>query len=79
MFTQVYFHAVRRAYDLVLTDFISELLEETLGTKQYPEQLTEYLKWNDWRVLAALYESYGREFSELGLEIGSAASSKTSV
>ena len=56
MFTQVYFHAVRRAYDLVLTDFISELLEETLGTKQYPEQLTEYLKWNDWRVLAALYE-----------------------
>ena len=56
MFTQVYFHAVRRAYDLILTDFISELLEETLGTKHYPEQLTEYLKWNDWRLLAALYE-----------------------
>ena len=28
MFTQVYFHSVRRAYDLILTDFIGELLQQ---------------------------------------------------
>ena len=55
MFTQVYFHAVRRAYDLILTDFISELLKETLGTRHYPEKLTDYVQWNDWRVLAELH------------------------
>ena len=56
MFTQVYFHAVRRAYDLILTDFIAELLLETYGSSSYPEQLTEYTKWNDWRVLSELNE-----------------------
>ena len=54
MFTQVYFHAVRRAYDFILTDFISELLKEMPGPNHYPEQLTEYLKWNDSRILAVL-------------------------
>ena len=54
MFTQVYFHRVRRAYDLILTDFISEVLEEASGSKHYPEQLTDYIKWNDWRVLSEL-------------------------
>ena len=54
MFTQVYFHSVRRAYDLILTDFIAELLREDTGTGQYPETVTEYLKWNDWKVLSAL-------------------------
>ncbi len=56
MFTQVYFHRVRRAYDLILTDLIAELLEETSGSRHYPEQLTEYLKWNDWRILAELHQ-----------------------
>ena len=52
MFTQVYFHPVRRAYDLILTEFISELLNETSGKGRYPENLSEYLEWNDWTVLA---------------------------
>ena len=54
MFTQVYFHAVRRAYDLILTDFISEVLGDASDSKHYPEDLTEYIKWNDWRILAEL-------------------------
>ena len=54
MFTQVYFHAVRRAYDLILTDFISELLQDTLKSKHYPVCLPEYLKWNDWKVLSEM-------------------------
>jgi len=54
MFTQVYFHRVRRAYDLILTDFIQECLTEVHGSGTYPEppQLDEYLKWDDSRVLS---------------------------
>ena len=55
MFTQVYFHAVRRAYDLILTDFISELLKEFSATGLYPESLREYLEWTDWRILAEMH------------------------
>lgn len=51
MFTQVYFHPVRRAYDLILAEFIGELLKENGRTGRYPEQLEHYLEWNDWRVL----------------------------
>lgn len=52
MFTQVYFHVVRRAYDLILTGFIRELLRDCLNSDHYPEQLSEYIRWNDWKVLA---------------------------
>ena len=52
MFTQVYYHVVRRAYDLILAGFIRELLQDCLRSEHYPEQLSEYLRWNDWRVLA---------------------------
>ena len=54
MFTQVYFHRVRRAYDLILTDFISELLEERTGVRYYPDELNTYIEWNDWTILAQL-------------------------
>ncbi len=56
MFTQVYFHAVRRAYDLILTDFIHELLQDRLDLEHYPDQVAEYIKWSDWNVLAELNE-----------------------
>ena len=54
MFTQVYFHDVRRAFDLVLTEFIMELLQEQRGSQTYPspDQLDEYLQWDDTKVLA---------------------------
>ena len=53
MFMQVYFHGVRRGFDLVLTDFISELLTEEYqsGTYPGPDQVSEYLKWDDNRIL----------------------------
>ena len=54
MFTQVYYHAVRRAYDLILTVFIGEILNEDGGTGRYPEQLARYLEWNDWRILESM-------------------------
>ncbi len=54
MFTQVYFHDVRRAYDLVLEDLIGELLKDRYGTATYPgpADIEEYLEWDDVEVLA---------------------------
>ena len=65
MFTQVYFHRVRRAYDLILTDFISEVLNDNLGSGRYPEDLGEYLEWNDWRVLSELSRRIDKEKGNL--------------
>lgn len=54
MFTQVYFHNVRRAFDLVLTEFIAELLGQSGGSGAYPgpDQVEEYLRWDDHRIIA---------------------------
>ena len=53
MFTQVYFHDVRRGFDLVLTDFIAELLKDEGVAGRYPgvDRLEEYLRWDDYRIL----------------------------
>ena len=53
MFTQIYFHRVRRAFDLVLTDFIAELLQGKSSIGKYPgvDRIPEYLEWDDSRVL----------------------------
>ena len=58
MFTQIYFHDVRRAFDLVLTDFISELLVAKTQTGRYPDtdNIGDYLIWDDNFVLAAANE-----------------------
>ncbi len=41
------------AFDLVLTDFMSELLSDEYPSRRYPgtDQIQEYLKWDDNRVL----------------------------
>ena len=56
MFTQVYFHKTRRAYDFLLTDFIAKLLKSQTETDRYPDSLDDYLAWTDWRVLEAASE-----------------------
>jgi hypothetical protein len=56
MFTQVYFHRVRRAYDLHLTDLISHIMLQQYGTAAYPEDLAEYVKWDDETIRAAAQE-----------------------
>lgn len=67
MFTQVYFHAVRRANDLILTDFIQELLADECVSPYYPppDKVDEYLKWDDCRVLAAAVERSDSETKNL--------------
>ena len=69
MFTQVYYHEVRRAYDLILTDFISELLRESPGDGKYPETAVEYIKWNDWKVLAELPQRMSEETQNLAWKL----------
>ena len=55
MFTQVYYHKVRRAYDLILADFIAELLQAKSGSETYPDQVTDYVEWHDPRIFAEMY------------------------
>lgn len=45
MFTQVYFHRVRRAYDIHLLDFLRRKVTK------YPRDTREFLLWDDIRVL----------------------------
>lgn len=57
MFTQVYFHRVRRAYD----HHLGQALRGSLPGGQYPDatNLDEYLEWDDVRVLVELRRSSG--------------------
>jgi HD superfamily phosphohydrolase len=59
MFTQVYFHKARVAYDI----HIREAMKELLPGKRFPmpSDLGEYLAWDDWRVLGLLAEGKGGE------------------
>jgi len=53
MFTQVYFHKTRVAYDIHLR----EAMKEMLPGGSYPNPavaLNQFLKWDDWRVMALI-------------------------
>lgn len=53
MFTQVYFHKTRVAYDIHLQEAMSDILPN--GILPAPEgSLDEYRAWDDWRVLGEL-------------------------
>ena len=47
MFTEVYFHRTRRYFDIVL----GKALQSILPSGKYPEEVEEYLMWDDVRVL----------------------------
>jgi uncharacterized protein len=61
MFTQVYFHKARVAYDVHLRG----ALEELLPNRQFPspngEHLKAFLSWDDWKVLGLLANGQGGE------------------
>jgi len=66
MFTQVYFHKTRRAFDHHITEALKFLLEAESGKGgqlikdgHFPapdtiQNLERYLEWDDWRVLGCL-------------------------
>lgn len=47
MFVQVYFHRTRRYFDIML----KSALENSLDNGKYPEDIEEYLNWDDCKVI----------------------------
>ena len=79
MFTQVYFQHTRRAYDYHSTQAIKTLLQESqkdsnLANKSafHPpttkENMEEYFKWDDWRVLGMISNGQAGEHGRILLE-----------
>jgi HD superfamily phosphohydrolase len=61
MFTQVYFHKTRVAFDQHLHSALQEVLPGGVFPPPTAEGLSEFLKWDDWRVLGALANGQGGE------------------
>jgi uncharacterized protein len=60
MFTQVYFHKTRVAYDIHLREALKELLPGGKFPKPTTEkELKQYLDWDDWKVLGLLKKNLG--------------------
>lgn len=59
MFTQVYFHKTRVAYDHHLQEAMREMLPGGAFPRPTDEEIGEYLRWDDWRVLGMLADGRG--------------------
>lgn len=59
MFTQVYFHKTRVAYDHHIRHAMKAMLDGKTFPEPTPEGLKEYLRWDDWRVLGKLADDEG--------------------
>jgi uncharacterized protein len=64
MFTQVYFHKTRVAFDLHLKGALSEILPGGKFPRPIGDELKEYMRWDDWRVLGLLAEGKGGEHGQ---------------
>jgi HD superfamily phosphohydrolase len=51
MFTQVYFHKVRRAYDLHLGEFFKELKQENVEFSEMFAEPGKFIEWDDGKIL----------------------------
>lgn len=54
MFTQVYFHKTRVAYDVHLREALKELLPKGQFPAPAGTSLKSYLEWDDWKVLGLI-------------------------
>lgn len=61
MFTQVYFHKTRVAYDVHVREAMKALLPGGHFPRPIGSELDEFLRWDDWRVLGLLSEGKGGE------------------
>ena len=59
MFTQVYFHKTRVAYDIHLREALKEILPSKHFPKPVGADLKSYLEWDDWRVVGLLSKHKG--------------------
>lgn len=71
MFTQVYFQHTRRIYDYHVAQTLKHLLKkhqnncEVLPLPTTKQDVEEYLKWDDWRVLGMIQEGGGGKDGEI--------------
>jgi len=64
MHKQVYFHKTRVAYDIHLRHAMQALLPNGKYPSPLSDGLSDYLKWDDWRVLGMLAEGKGGEHGQ---------------
>jgi HD superfamily phosphohydrolase len=64
MFTQVYFHKTRVAFDVHLREAMKELLHKGHFPRPVGADLQEFLRWDDWKVLGLLNAGAGGEHGE---------------
>jgi HD superfamily phosphohydrolase len=64
MHKQVYFHKTRLAYDVHLKYAMQHMLPGGKYPLPTKDGLTEYIKWDDWRVLGVLAENKAGEHGE---------------
>jgi uncharacterized protein len=64
MFTQVYFHKTRVAYDIHIIGALKNLLPGGQFPKPIGSDLKKYLKWDDWRVLGLLAAGKGGDHGQ---------------
>lgn len=64
MFTQVYYHRTRVVYDLHL----KYALKEILSNREFPppteNELSNFVEWDDWKVMGLIKEEKGGEHGE---------------
>lgn len=61
MFTQVYFHKTRVAFDIHLRGAMKDILPGKHFPRPEGKELKEFLKWDDWRVLGLLADGKAGE------------------
>ena len=59
MFTQVYFHKTRVAYDTHLREALSNMLPGGVFPSPLADDLNKYMEWDDWLVLGKLAAGSG--------------------
>jgi HD superfamily phosphohydrolase len=66
MFTQVYFHKTRVIYDFHFGEALRYMLSEDsyCFPTPLPADIDRYMRWDDWRVLAALHAGEGGEHGQ---------------
>lgn len=70
MFTQVYFHHARRAYDYHFAEAMKIMLSEEYGEATFlppnsEDNIDSYISWDDWRVLGLLSQKKGGNPGEI--------------
>lgn len=68
MFTQVYFHKVRRIYDYHISCATKTILEElgtNMGCCPSPDRIKEYIKFDDWIIYGALKGGLGGKHGDI--------------